>query len=327
MENGACHAAARCAVIFPGQGSQSPEMAAVYDSCPEVAEAVSEASDATGLDLPAIIQDKNALDDTANTQPALLAVCVGVFRAARIPSPAVFAGHSLGEYAALVCADAIDFAEAACLVRRRGELMKKAANGGMAAILGEAAAVEECCAAARQNGAKIWAANYNNPQQTVVSGDSAAIAACGEWTAARGIKRVVPLPVSIPSHCPLMQPAADLFAEDLRAAKWRAPRPPVIHNATLQSAPSADAIANALAAQLVRPVRWTDIAAKLAADGITRIYECGPGGVLSGLARRIPNAPPHVSLAGGADLAAEIRCRECGMPHPPAPGENGARTA
>lgn len=296
----------KTAVIFPGQGSQSPEMAAAYNSHPEIAAAIDEAAAAINVDLPKIIADKTALDETENTQPALLAVCVGVFRAAKIPEITAFAGHSLGEYAALVCADALPFADAVRLVRRRGELMREAARGAMAAILGDATAAEECCEDARKNGAQIWAANYNAPQQTVVAGDSESVAACAEWTSRAGIKRVVPLPVSIPSHCPLMRPAAEKFAADLRAMKWQTPAAPVIHNATLRAESD---IASALAAQLTTPVRWTRLVGELAAAGVSRVYECGPGGVLCGLARRIPDAPPHISLANDADLDSQCAAR------------------
>lgn len=302
MQSGAT-GAGTVAVVFPGQGSQSSAMAAAYSAYPQVAAAIAEAGAVLGIDLAAIMAEQATLAKTINTQPSLLAVCVGVFRAAQLDTVAVMAGHSLGEYAALVCAGAVDFADAVRLVRRRGELMQQAAAGGMAAVIGEAAAVDELCAAARQKGARIWAANYNAPQQTVVAGDIAAVTACREWTAVRGIKRVLPLPVSIPSHCPLMQQAADLFMKDLQALNWRVPSPPVIHNATLQSADSAADICAALAAQLTQPVRWTGMLGKFAADDIARVYECGPGGVLCGLARRLAGAPPHVSLADGAALA------------------------
>ena len=306
--------AASAAVIFPGQGSQSPAMVAAYSAHPQVAAAVAEAGAVLGVDLAALIADREALAQTINTQPALLAVCVGVFRAVQLNSVAFMAGHSLGEYAALVCAGAVDFADAVRLVRRRGQLMQQAATGGMAAVIGEVAAVDELCAAARQKGGRIWAANYNAPQQTVVAGDTAAIAACREWTAAAGIKKVLPLPVSIPSHCPLMQPAADLLAAELQALSWRPPSPPLIHNATLQSANSAVDICSALAAQLTRPVRWTEVIGKFAAAGIARIYECGPGGVLSGLARRMDGAPPHVSLADDAALQLSVACTAAPCP-------------
>ena len=296
----------KIAIVFPGQGSQSPQMLAAYQSHPQVAAAVHESSAAIGEDLAAIIRDEKLLNETENTQPALLAICVGVFRAAQINNAAVFAGHSLGEYAALVCGGAIDFADAIRLVRRRGELMRQS-GGAMAAILGDAAAAEKCCETARENGGQIWAVNYNSPQQTVAAGDSDSIAACREWTAAPGIKRVVPLPVGAASHCPLMQKTANIFADDLQKIKWRAPSPPVLHNATLQYAKSAGDICNALAAQLIRPVRWTETVARFAADGIARAYECGPGGVLCGLARRNPGAPPHFSLSSDSDLQTHAR--------------------
>ena len=300
-ENSETETPPKIAVVFPGQGSQSPDMAAVYDSRPEIAEAVAEAAEALGADLSVIIKNKEELNKTENTQPALLAVSVGVFRAAKIPPPALLAGHSLGEYTALVCGGALDFSAAVRLVRRRGELMQKAAGGGMAAILGEPEAVDSLCAAAQKNGAKLWAANYNSPQQTVVAGDSSAIAACREWAEKPGIKRVLPLPVGVPSHCPLMQPAADLLLPELHAVRWQTPKTEIIHNANLQSA-AADGIPAALAAQLTQPVRWTEILARFSAVGITRVYESGPGGVLSGLARRTAGAAEHISLATGADL-------------------------
>ncbi|MBE8158276.1 MAG: ACP S-malonyltransferase [Betaproteobacteria bacterium] len=293
----------KTAAVFPGQGSQSPDMLAVYGAHPEIAAAVAEAAEVLGEDLPALIKNKTELDKTINTQPALLAVSVGVFRAAKIDFPALLAGHSLGEYAALVCGGALDFAAAVRLVRRRGELMARAAGGGMAAVIGDFAAVEKLCETARKNGAKIWAANYNSPQQTVVAGDSAAVAACKEWTAAPGIKRVLPLPVGVSSHCPLLRAAADLFLPELAAVRWKKPNPNIVHNAAPHGAPPSN-IATILAAQLTQPVRWTETLARFAAAGITRVYECGPGGVLSGLARRTPGAPAHAPLASDADLSA-----------------------
>ena len=314
MVDETCRTANNTAIIFPGQGSQSPLMAAAYDSQPLVAAAIAEASAAINVDLAAIILDKSLLDQTANTQPALLAVCVGVFRAARLPAPLLMAGHSLGEYAALVCSDAVDFVDAVRLTRRRGELMQSVV-GGMAAIIGAADTVDAHCAAARQQGARIWAVNYNSPQQTVVAGDAAAIAACQQWTADVNIKRIVPLSVSVPSHCPLMQPAAAAFMADLQSVQWRTPSSPVLHNACGQSCVATD-IPSVLAAQLTQPVRWTDMIAKFSAAGVERLYECGPGGVLCGLARRMPSSPPHVALASAADLAVDARCRRCSLPLP-----------
>ena len=292
----------KSAIIFPGQGSQSTDMMSVYGSHSAVADAVSEASEAIGEDLSSIIADEKLINMTVNTQPALLAVSVGVFRAAKLPTPSMMAGHSLGEYTALVCGGALEFGEAVCLSRRRGLLMQQSATGGMAAIIGELSAIEEQCESARKAGGKIWAANYNSPQQTVVAGDAAAIESCREWTKAAGIKRVVPLPVSIPSHSPLMQEAADTFMSDLQNIKWRTPNPPVIHNATLQTA-NADEIPQVLAAQLVRPVRWAETVSAFMESGITQIYECGPGGVLTGLAKRITDAPPHISLSNDGALS------------------------
>lgn len=291
--------ASQIAAVFPGQGSQSPQMVAAYAGHSQVAETIQSASQVLGRDLFAVIADKEQLDKTENTQPALLAVCVGVFRSANVGPLAAFAGHSLGEYAALVCTDAISFEDAIRLVQRRAELMRDCANGKMAAVLGSVQAVEECCQNARANGFNIWPANYNSPQQTVVAGQTEAVAESVQWTSHPDIKRVVPLPVSIPSHCPLMQPAADAFMTDLRAVEWQTPSAPVFHNVSLQTE---DDIAAALAAQLVRPVRWAQLIDNFAQMNISRIYEFGPGAVLTGLARRIPDAPEHSALASDADF-------------------------
>ena len=276
-------------------------MVARYGGHAQVAAAVSEAGDALGCNLHSVIADKDSLDKTENTQPALLAVCVGVFRAAQLPRAAMFAGHSLGEYAALVCGGAIEFADAVRLARRRGELMQQAAGGKMAAVLANATLVEECCAKTREDGGEVWAANYNSPMQTVVAGRADSADAVCEMLSARGAKKIIPLPVSVPSHCPLMQPAADALLPLLESIPWRAPSPPVLHNAILDVAAPAD-IPAALAAQLVRPVRWTETIAAMAKADIAQAYECGPGATLTGLARRIPDAPPHAALARSEDL-------------------------
>jgi len=314
------------ALVFPGQGSQSPGMAARYAGLPAVGgavnAAVAEASEALSLNLTGIIADKEALSQTENTQPALLAVSVGVYRglqAMHSDSPTVltngifsatfFAGHSLGEYTALVCAGALNFADAVRLVRQRGLLMREAATGGMAAVIGDATAIDECCKEAQKNGGKIWAVNYNSPQQTVVAGDAESITACKDWTARDGIKRVMPLPVSIPSHCPLMQPAADALAAEIKNIEWQAPSPPVVHNATLTSVAGegvTEQFEKVLTAQLTFPVRWTAMMEQWAKAGVACVYECGPGGVLSNLGKRMDNAPAHVSLGSAADIEAAI---------------------
>ena len=294
------------ALVFPGQGSQSAGMLAGYGGHPSVAAAVEEASEAIGVNLAAIIEDEAALNDTRNTQPALLAVCVGVYRAAasHLPPAALFAGHSLGEYTALVCADAIDFSEAVRLVRLRGEVMQRAVAkgmGGMAAILGASSeVVSDSCAEVRERGGQVWAANYNSPQQTVIAGLRESVEECRLLLQQRGIKRAVEVPMSVPSHCPLMLPAAEAMTAALREVEWRAPSPPVLHNAMVDIA--AD-LAAALAAQLTQPVRWTDTVLRFAAEGVMRVYECGPGRVLCGLGKRIAPDLPHFSLAGSEDLA------------------------
>ncbi|MGU9952237.1 MAG: ACP S-malonyltransferase [Gammaproteobacteria bacterium WSBS_2016_MAG_OTU1] len=294
----------KTAIVFPGQGSQSPEMVMRYAAHPQVAQTIDEVAAILDEDVQAIIADSTALGQTKNTQPLLLAVCVGVFRAAQLPSPVVMAGHSLGEYTALVCAEAIDFADAVRLVRRRGELMQQAASGSMAAVLGVSAeVVEDCCKTVRTDGGYVWAANYNSPQQIVIAGTAKSVEECGEVLKTKGAKKVVPLPVSIPSHCPLMQAAADNFAEALANITWKNPTTPIIHNTTLRTAEAAD-INTALTQQLICPVRWTETINAFAADGIEKIYECGPGGVLSGLGRRINRDLTHVSLANDDDLGA-----------------------
>ena len=292
------------AVIFPGQGSQSVAMLAAYARHSQVAAAVAQASAAIDVDLQEVIKEQATLDLTINTQPALLAVCVGVYWAAadKLSNAALMAGHSLGEYAALVCADAIDFISAIRLVRRRARRMQKISGGMMAALGVSVDIVESCCEKARQQGAHVWAANYNSSGQTVIAGDPQSLEICRDLLQRQGARKIVMLPVSIPSHCPLMKPAARLFADDLREIPWRMPRLMIIHNATLKPASSPDEIIEALAAQLIHPVRWAQMFQVV--NDIQQARECGPGGVLSALARRIDNAPPHVSLSSSDDIEA-----------------------
>lgn len=287
--------APRLAFVFPGQGSQSVGMlAALAASRPEIEATFQEAGEVLGLDLWGMVREgpAEALDRTVNTQPALLAAGVAVFRAWRAaggPEPAVVAGHSLGEYTALVCAGALSFAEGLRLVRRRAELMQEAVPpdaGAMAAVLGaDEALIAEACQAAGARGV-VEAANDNAPGQIVIAGERDAVEAALAWLAQRGVRKAVRLPVSVPSHCALMKPAAERLALDLAAVDWRMPLIPVIHNAQARPAHSVEDLRGLLSEQLHRPVRWRACVERLG-EGPVRVGECGPGRVLTGLVRRI----------------------------------------
>ncbi len=293
------------AFLFPGQGSQAVGMlAGLAESSSEVAATFEEASEALGFDLWALCQDGPAddLNQTANTQPAMLAADIATWRAWRAlggDRPAALAGHSLGEYAALVAAEAIGFADAISLVRRRGELMQEAVpvgEGAMAAIIGlDDAVLEQICADVA-NGDVVSCANYNAPGQVVVAGVAAAVQRVCDAAGEAGARRALPLPVSVPSHCALMREAAGELAASLDAMTVNAPVIPVIHNADVARHESADAIRDILARQLWQPVRWTGTIEHLVAAGIERFVECGPGKVLTGLNRRISRPSAAVAL-------------------------------
>lgn len=295
--------------IFPGQGSQSTTMLAAYGEHSVVANAVHEASESLGMDLAAIIADDTAINRTENTQPAMLAVCVGVYRAvcrAGI-SATVFAGHSLGEYTALVCAAALDFKKALKLVRKRGLAMQAAVSlgdGAMAAVIGLAGEeVNDVCENLRRNGAQVWAANYNSPQQTVIAGLKTSVEDAMVLLKKQGAKRSVFLPVSVPSHCPLMNPAAAALKEQIALAFVGPPTVPILQNVSANVATTdGESLSQNLLAQLENPVRWVDIVRKMAAMGVGRFYECGPGKVLCGLGRRIVPDAEHIALADSAAL-------------------------
>ena len=300
------------AFLFPGQGSQSASMFDDFARHPQVAAAAREVGDALDLDLPALARDDAARDDTANTQPLMLAADVGAYRAWRAAGGAAadaFAGHSLGEYAALVCADAIDLAAAAVLTRERGLAMRAAqaeAPGAMAALAVDADGAARFCAELRADGFRIWAANFNSPQQTVVAGDAAAIDAAIEKSRAFGIRRATQLAVGAPSHCPLLAAAAARFAVAARAVAWRLPRAPVRQNATARAPVDAAAMSEALIAQLTAPVLWTQTVAALARDA-DAFFECGPGKALAGLARRVAPSTPIFSLSDSDAIDAALR--------------------
>ena len=303
------------AFVFPGQGSQSVGMMAAYGDPAAVRDTLAEASDALGYDLAKMIAEgpAEALNQTVNTQPAMLAAGVAVYRAWLAQGgahPALMAGHSLGEYTALTCAGAIAFADALRLVRLRAEAMQSAVPegvGAMAAVLGlDDAAVRAVCAEAAQ-GEVLEAVNYNSPGQVVIAGHKAAVERGCALAKEKGAKRALPLPVSVPSHCALMKPAAEKLRAAMAAIEIKAPAIPVIHNADVAAHGDAEAIKDALARQLYSPVRWVESMQTMAAQGVTRIAECGPGKVLAGLNKRILDNVPTLALADAAALAEALK--------------------
>ncbi len=284
------------AFVFPGQGSQSLAMLAeLAEQHPSVRETFREASDGAGVDLWALSQGgpEEMLNRTEYTQPALLAANVAVWRlwlAQGGPKPAALAGHSLGEYAALVAAGALALRDGAHLVRIRGQLMQEASppgTGAMAAVIGaDDALVKDVCRAA--SGSQVVVpANYNSPGQIVIGGDADAVDRALTLLAERGVRKVVKLAVSVPSHTPLMREAANRLSETMNGLAWREPSLPIVQNVDADIRQGTQSIRDALVRQLYLPVRWTDCVQALAARGVTRIGECGPGKVLTGLAKRI----------------------------------------
>lgn len=298
------------ALVFPGQGSQSLGMMKGFADDAAVRQAFEEASAALGQDLWAMCQegaDQALINATVNTQPLMLTAGVAIYRAwlaAGGAAPAVAAGHSLGEYTALVAAGALQFADAVRLVRLRAEAMQSAVpegQGAMAAILGlDDAVIVAACAEAAQ-GDVVEAVNFNSQGQVVIAGAKAAVERAMELCKAKGAKRALPLPVSVPSHCALMKPAADKLAAALSEITVSAPAFPVLHNADVAAYSDPEQIKDALVRQLYQPVRWVETAQKMAADGVTVMAECGPGKVLVGLNKRIAADAQHVALT---DLAA-----------------------
>jgi [acyl-carrier-protein] S-malonyltransferase len=305
------------AFVFPGQGSQSVGMLDAWRGHPAVAQALQEASDALGEDLAKLISQgpKEALALTTNTQPVMLVAGVAAYRAWRAEGgaePSVLAGHSLGEYSALVASGALTLAEAVPLVRFRAQAMQDAVpvgTGAMAAILGMDAqgVIEGCAEAARSFGANsgevVEAVNFNDPAQTVIAGSKAAVEKACEVLKAKGAKRALPLPVSAPFHSSLMKPAADRLGEKLAATPFAAPRIPVINNIAAKVETDPDRIRAALYEQAFGPVRWVECVQAIKARGITTIVECGPGKVLAGLCRRIDADLTGVALYDPPTLA------------------------
>ncbi|CAM3977117.1 ACP S-malonyltransferase [Shewanella aquimarina] len=286
----------KIAYVFPGQGSQAVGMLAELAAEHEVVgQTFAEASEVLGYDLWQLVQEGPAesLNQTDKTQPALLTASVAIWRAIQAtsaPQPALLAGHSLGEYSALVCAGVIDFKDAVKLVELRGQLMQQAVpagTGAMFAIIGlDNDGIAKACEEAAQ-GQVVAPVNYNSPGQVVIAGEKAAVERAADACKAAGAKMAVALPVSVPSHCQLMKPAADELAKALDALSFNAPSIPVINNVDVAMPEAVDAIKDALVRQLYCPVRWSETVEKMAAEGISQLVEVGPGKVLTGLAKRI----------------------------------------
>lgn len=283
------------AFLFPGQGSQSLKMMDGFSGVSVVRETFDEASSVLGQDLWAMLQAEtpDAINATINTQPLMLAAGVATWRAwvaSGAARPSVLAGHSLGEYSALVAADSLAFADAVRLVRLRAEAMQAAVpsgEGAMAAILGLSDdVIRQACAQSAQ-GEVVEAVNFNSPGQVVIAGSRAAVERAMAACKTAGAKRALPLPVSVPSHCALMKPAAERLAQALESIEILTPGIEVLHNADVASYRDAAQIRDALVRQLFSPVRWTETVARMAADGISLMAEAGPGKVLAGLAKRI----------------------------------------
>ena len=303
------------AFVFPGQGSQSvgmlAELAAAHG---EVRATFDEASQGASVDLWGLSQQgpEDQLNRTEHTQPALLAASVAVWRVWQKlggAKPAQLAGHSLGEYSALVCADALSLHDAAALVAERGRLMQAAVpagTGAMAAILsGDDAQIAQVCGEVAQ-GQVVAPANYNSPGQLVIAGDVEAVDRALARLAELGVKKAIKLAVSVPSHCMLMRDAADRLGERMAALPWQLPAIPVIQNAEAKSYAALDDIRGALQRQLYLPVRWTQCVQALAAGGATRIAECGPGKVLAGLVKRIDKGIEARAIGAPTDLEAAL---------------------
>ena len=286
---------ASLAFVFPGQGSQSLGMLAeLADQHPLILETFKEASEALGYDLWALVQQgpEEQLNQTDKTQPAILTASIALWRlwlAEGGERPAFVSGHSLGEYSALVAAGSLSLKDAVTLVERRGQLMQQAVpagHGAMAAILGlsDEQVVAICAEAAEDE--VVSAVNFNSPGQVVIAGNKAAVDRAIELCKAQGAKRALPLAVSVPSHCALMKPAAERFAESVNAIEWTAPQVPVVQNVSAAVAADVDTLKQDLLAQLYQPVRWVECVQALAAHGAVNLVECGPGKVLAGLNKR-----------------------------------------
>ncbi|MDA3131563.1 [acyl-carrier-protein] S-malonyltransferase [Atlantibacter subterranea] len=303
------------AFVFPGQGSQAVGMLAdVAAQYPIVEETFAEASAVLGYDLWALVQQGPAeeLNKTWQTQPALLTASVALYRVWQQKggkAPAMMAGHSLGEYSALVCAGVIAFSDAVRLVELRGKLMQDAVpegTGAMSAIIGlDDDAIAKACEESAQ-GQVVSPVNYNSPGQVVIAGHKEAVERAGAACKAAGAKRALPLPVSVPSHCALMKPAAEKLAVELQNITFNAPAIPVVNNVDVACATDPDEIRNALVRQLYSPVQWTKSVELMASRDITHLYEVGPGKVLTGLTKRIVDSLTASAINEPASLAAAL---------------------
>lgn len=294
----------KLAFVFPGQGSQAVAMLSDFVENETVQNTFKEASDALGYDLWQLIAQGPAekLNQTNHTQPALLTASVALWRVWQDESdvmPSILAGHSLGEYSALVCAGVISLTDGVNLVEKRGEYMQAcvpAGVGAMAAVIGlDDQAIIDACKQA-QNDEVVAAVNFNSPGQVVIAGHKAAVERVGELCKESGAKRVLPLPVSVPSHCALMNDAADKLAIALKKITFNTPTINVVNNVDVAIETSSEAIKTALIKQLYSPVRWSETITQLGEQGITQIVEVGPGKVLQGLVKRINKAISCVSF-------------------------------
>ena len=298
------------AFVFPGQGSQSVAMLSDFAEDEVVQATFAEASSALGYNLWELISQgpSEKLNQTNFTQPALLTASVALWRLWQTKSdvmPSILAGHSLGEYSALVCADVISLTDAVTLVEKRGEFMQSCVPegvGAMAAVIGlDNETIIDSCAKAQQ-GEIVSAVNFNSPGQVVIAGHKGGVSRAGELCKEAGAKRVLPLPVSVPSHCALMKDAAVQLAKALESIIFNTPKIMVVNNVDVSIESSGDVIKEALIKQLYSPVRWSETISKLSNDGIEHVVEIGPGKVLQGLNKRIDKTLKSVSINNEASL-------------------------
>ncbi len=300
------------AFVFPGQGSQSVGMLAAWGDHPAVAQTLAEASSVLGEDIGRLIAEgpKEALELTTNTQPVMLTAAIACYRAWLAEGgalPAAVAGHSLGEYTALVAAGSLSLADALPLVRFRAQAMQQAVPvgvGAMAAILGlDAAQVRQGCAdVMASTGQVVEPANFNDPKQTVIAGSKAAVDLACEKLKGMGAKRALLLAVSAPFHSSLMRPAADALRERLATVPFAAPQIPLVNNIDVAVQTAPEALREALYRQAFGPVRWVELTLALKARGLTHVFECGPGKVLSGLVKRIDGELVSTTVLDPASL-------------------------
>lgn len=307
----------KIAFVFPGQGSQTVGMMNAYIELPSIRETFKEASDILQQDLWSLVSNgpEDNLNLTANTQPVMLTADISIYRAWQQTGgiePHYLAGHSLGEYAALVAAGSLTFADALKLVRYRAKVMQETVpegTGGMAAVVGlDDDAVSSVCAEimSAMPSTSLEPANFNAPGQVVIAGHSQAVAQAVILAKSKGAKLAVVLPMSIPSHCSLMRPAAEKLALLLEEISLQPPRIPVVHNADVRQHPEIASIREILVRQLYNPVRWTETIQIIAAQGVKHVVECGPGKVLSGLNRRIDKSLENIALTDSSSFLKTI---------------------